>query len=430
MNNRCSRFGGTVSITKDLNEQSSIGSKFELSVRINVPMIISHTASLRSRRDHFSPLLSLLTIASILLDQLAHKPPLHDQSDMKLSLLLVSCLIIVATAEEFKVVLQIVDPCESLHEVAYKDLAWYHYEKPSCDDKMNNVFWRDVEKLKECHLHRSIRSIAAAATVGGFFKQIGQIGIKAVTNLIDSQSSSAAYDDRFEDVEREVRHFKNTSEFNSRMINEFYDYLQAISPATETHRTVLREIAGNNPLESRFGVARVNAGILTRAADMEAIAEKCRVGKMATVELGELTGNLTISRIDPESTKLTAVEVRRRENKVLFTFDAPLPGRETVKVSNKQTVANQCGEQGHFDKYFLLEFLIKIVTDLIVILTELFIGLLIFKRHLQRFITLIDGVLDKMKSSAPEVAVSNSNEAAQQRSSRVPIKQASKAVWD
>lgn len=232
---------------------------------------------------------------------------------MKILLFFVILLAVAASAKEYKVAVQFLNPCDSLNQYEGNDLAWWHYDSKSCNDQMNDVFWADVMSLDSCPSHRVKR-------VANWFKEAGVEAIKVVSNLLDSKSVSADYDTRFQDLEQNVNEFKKNFSITHSILEDFMDYLQSISPATKSHRAVLEQIVGKTSL-NRFGVTRVHGAILSCAADIEAIRDKCMEGKMATAEVGELANNQTISSIDPQSTIFVGVKIFKEERKVIFAFE-------------------------------------------------------------------------------------------------------------
>lgn len=258
---------------------------------------------------------------------------------MKILLIVLVVLAVGASATDYQVAIKFLNPCESLESFEAKDSAWYFYDQPQCEQQLEEVFWADVMSLQACPHHRVKKDIH------GFFKTAGMEALKVVSNLLESKSEPAEYGPRFNDLEQNVKAFQGNFSMTHTIMSDFLDYLQMISPATKSHKAVLEQIAKKNSMK-RFGVTRVQGAILSRAADIEAIKDKCMEGKMATAELGELANNETISKLDAELTTFVGVKIDKNERQVVFNFKV----KDVVELN---FLASIIAKQGYF--LFILE---------------------------------------------------------------------------
>lgn len=65
---------------------------------------------------------------------------------------------------------------------------------------------------------------------------------------------------------------------------------------------------------------QIHAEILANAANLKQILKLCRLGKVATAEVGELSGNDNLSQIDPEDTKLLNLSKGPHGSSLLIEF--------------------------------------------------------------------------------------------------------------
>ena len=69
-----------------------------------------------------------------------------------------------------------------------------------------------------------------------------------------------------------------------------------------------------------FANTLASAAIITKAADLEAIAKACTKGYMATNELYELTKDENLKGIDPQDTQIIDIRVDTTNGTIDFLF--------------------------------------------------------------------------------------------------------------
>lgn len=228
-----------------------------------------------------------------------------------------------------EMVVHYTSPCEEIFRVSHGGYAYSlkhlkHHALDECDRQYRSKWLEAVDKAKECaqRSHRFTRSVVLEKIAGIATNIIGHV----VTNLITSKlqpNSISSRDDR-------MRFFYKDFDMDNIYKDTSSSYVDICSPAGNHHREELENQAQSlAPLV--WSVSKVHGEILANTANLNTITAYCRMGKMATTELGELMGSKEVGHIPMDSTEIVSVENGPDENSLSFLFwvESDEPYKET-----------------------------------------------------------------------------------------------------
>lgn len=207
-----------------------------------------------------------------------------------------------------QVVLHYLNPCPELFRVRYdKNLNIPIYISWLCEKQYKDE-WIEAVKMAEHCLKpgREKRQV---------WNLIANVVTQAVTNLVLSSTVQRHHQGRDEALKDFYRGFD---------MQELYDkgsgnYVSICTDLTPVHPVEYSSVSQALP-GLIWSQAKIHGEILANAANLRAIARMCRAGQMATKELAELTGDNTLSEVDPKDTEIVSIRVGADDESLVFSF--------------------------------------------------------------------------------------------------------------
>lgn len=182
-----------------------------------------------------------------------------------------------------------------------------------------NTGWMNLcEKLYEDIWKTTVRNAVNCVPHKIKKRQLGQIAMisaSAVSNLMASEFLGTGIITR----QKAADYFSKSFKIADLFVEGSRAFMNLLSQSAENHRRVSYEQA--EKLNKILWVIMKAIGeIHANTANMQAIIETCKTGRLATMELAELTGFDQLKDIKPETTKLIEIDNPEHDASIEFTF--------------------------------------------------------------------------------------------------------------
>jgi len=175
-----------------------------------------------------------------------------------------------------------------------------------CDQNYKEVFMKAVQDFDNCDHSRSKRDLV---------DKIVDVSLYVVSNLIDTFNVKTKNPNR----DQAVKEFYENFDLFKLHHKDAPEYLALASETSKHHSSEWQEMAGHMP-GVVWAVGKAHSEILANAANLKAMAAKCRNGIVATKEHAEILKIPEFAAIDEKETQFLTATTDDYNEKVIFRF--------------------------------------------------------------------------------------------------------------
>lgn len=246
--------------------------------------------------------------------------------------------------KEYTIVFYYVNPCwhiEKPSDPYNSNVDYRHFMKTECERVYANNWLKAKDNVINCAPTRNSRSVASVAS--SIAREVFTAGTNFLVNkLVESKMPR----NQMMDMITYGTNYDNVFDAN---MPEFMSLSSEVSsrhiPETSRH--------GQDYPRGLMMSTALASEILANSANLDIISHWCRLGKLATYELGELVGDEKLQKIEPKRTKIMSVVRGDHDESIIFHFIVHQEHKtlSPIQASLNQT-ASKTGEQAFERSHF------------------------------------------------------------------------------